>query len=489
MAPTSHAEFYDLENALTDGSILFPRSKAYKDAIFIGNQLYASETPSAVVQAVTEEDIRQTVLFAAKKNKSLSVKSGGHSYAGYCLNKNGIVLDLSAMNEVDIDDKHTMITMQGGAVWKDAYDYLKDKDESLMVIGGQCPTVGVSAFTLGAGLSPFSRGHGLGIDNLIEMTIITADGSKVTISEKDTESDKRDLFWAIRGGGGGNFGITTKIKAKLHKLVDPHGMVVCGDLTWNIPLQENDFKEMMKIWNTTHWPNEVCADAIWRYTETSQLQGQLTIIYNGNMDDCNKAIEPLLKFNPQNDLKPMHWADWERIDAAFDVFTQDVYFHHGSFILPDGAISEQVVQTILATMKKVDENRNGSPISACHILWDHIGGVTMERKPEETAFPWRKGMYVATIRAQWVDPTLEKKMVEWVDAAKTALLPHALDGQAAYINYIDSTVPDWQYAYYGNNYARLQKIKSRWDPSNFFKFKQSIEPAPAHRTDNQCGRR
>ncbi|CAG8555270.1 26872_t:CDS:1 [Dentiscutata erythropus] len=467
-------KFFILEEELPTASVLFPGSKAYEEANFIGNLLYRFKTPSAIVQAVTEEDVIATVLFAQKHGLKLTVKSGGHSYAGYCLNNGGIVLDISSMNKVSIDHKNMTVSIQGGAVWQDAYSLLKEKDQGLIIMGGQCPTVGASAFLLGAGLSPFSRSYGLGIDNLLEMTIITANGEKVTVTHEDVDPAKRDLFWAIRGGGGGNFGVTIGIKAKLHKLRDPNGIVVCGDLTWNLPDQEESFKAMMEVWNTTTWPNELCADAIWRYNDSNQLLGQLTIIYNGTMDQCLNDLAPLLKFNPGNDLKAMHWTDWEVKDASFEVFSQ-VYYHHGSFIFAEGAITSEVTNIIVKLMEEAKMFEPNS-VSGCHILWDHIGGATTKFKPEETAFPWRDGVYAATIKAQWVDPAMHKKMFEFVDRAKALLLPHAIQGKAAYINYIDSTVENWQEAYYADNYPRLQKVKTHWDPTNFFQFEQSIEP-------------
>ncbi|KAM0309088.1 hypothetical protein ACHAPQ_012606, partial [Fusarium lateritium] len=135
--------------------------------------------------------------------------NGGHSYMGYCLNEGGIVIDLSLMNTCHIEYDDMLIHMDAGLIWKDVYyKYLQDK--SNIVIGGQCPWVGVSGFTLGAGLSPFSRSYGLGCDNLIEMTIVTWDSKVITVSREDKDPEKRELFWALAGGGGGNLRVTVK---------------------------------------------------------------------------------------------------------------------------------------------------------------------------------------------------------------------------------------------------------------------------------------
>ncbi|CAG8580338.1 7006_t:CDS:1 [Paraglomus occultum] len=482
----AHKQF--LQANLPTASFLFPGSKSYEKAIFIGNLLYRFKTPTTVIQAVTEEDVAKTLSYAKKNNIKLTVISGGHSYAGYCLNDGGIVLDISSMNKVSIDRTNMTASIQGGAVWQDAYNsLLEEENRNLMIIGGQCPTVGVSAFLLGAGLSPFSRSYGLGIDNVLEMTIITVnkdgEAEKVTVTHEDVDPDKCDLFWAIRGGGGGNFGVTTHIKVKLHELRDRGGHVVCGDLTWNLsdPEQEKSFKEMMQVWNETTWPKEVCADAVWRYNSSNQLLGQMTIIYNGKMGQCLKDLAPLFNFDPDNSLKVMHWTDWQVIDATFDVFSK-VYHHHGSFIFAEGGITSTVVDIIMQLMKEAKELEKKNSVSGCHILWDHIGCATTEIKSEDTAFPWRDGVYVATIKASWVDPSMHETMFKFVSRAKKLLYPYSIQGKAAYINYIDSTVKNWQEAYYADNYSRLQKVKSRWDPTNFFRFKQSIEPIGHERT-------
>ncbi|CAG8724670.1 30415_t:CDS:2 [Gigaspora margarita] len=450
---------FNLMNIST--SILFPGSNAYEEAIFIGNLLYRFKTPSIVVQAVTEEDVAVTVKFAKEHGLNLTVKSGGHSYAGYCLNHGGIVLDISSMNKVSIDHENMTVSIQGGAVWRDAYSLLKEKDLRLMMIGGQCPTVGVSAFLLGAGLSPFSRRYGLGIDNLLEMTIITANGEKVTVTHDDIDPAKRDLFWAIRGGGGGNFGVTVSVKTKLHNLRDPNGTVVCGELYLGSPKARGRFQS-----------NDECLE--YDYLAGRSMCGRYLA-----------DLAPLFDFNPDNGLKAMHWTDWEVIDASFDVFSQ-VYYHHGSFIFAEGGITPKVAAIITQLMeeaKMLVPDSSSNSASECHILWDHIGGATTKLKPEDTAFPWRDGVYVATVRAQWVDPSLHKRMFEFVDRAKELLLPYSIQGKAAYINYIDSTVENWQEAYYAD--PRLQHVKSHWDPTNFFQFEQSIEPVGHKRTHHR----
>jgi len=199
-APHSLA-FKILEEQLKTSTVIFPGSKAYADTTFIGNLLYQSQRPVIIVQATSIPDIVTTIAFCRANGYQLTLKSGGHSYAGYCLNEGGLVLDLSALNGVAHNPANDVVTIQGGALWKDVYSLLKGRDLRLMIIGGMCPTVGVGSFLLGGGLSAFSRKFGLGCDNVLEMIVVAAEGEIVTLSNKEADQKRKDMFWALCGGG------------------------------------------------------------------------------------------------------------------------------------------------------------------------------------------------------------------------------------------------------------------------------------------------
>eukprot|EP01113_Clastostelium_recurvatum_P036674 TRINITY_DN5269_c0_g3_i1.p1 TRINITY_DN5269_c0_g3~~TRINITY_DN5269_c0_g3_i1.p1 ORF type:complete len:730 (-),score=220.77 TRINITY_DN5269_c0_g3_i1:91-2223(-) len=471
------------------GRVITPDNESYEEVISIGNLLYRYLTPAVVVMAGTVEDVQTTVRVARQRGVRLTVMNGGHSYVGYCLNQGGIVLNMRLMNKVTIDEARTTITMQGGALWFEAYQALDTAaGPSYMVIGGQCPTVGVSGFTLGGGLSPFSRSYGLGSDQVLEMTIVTADGDIVKLNRNDLDPARRDLFWAVRGGGGGNFGVTVEIKEIIHKLADGKGRVVCGQLTWDLPAREKDFKAMMDTFNSMDCPPELTVDAIWRQDSNQQLVGQMTVLYNGAMEGYLAAVAPLLKYNPKPDPEEgpqeMYWSTWVKKEMDFDKprpnhakgFTvQDgVFHHHASVIYAQGGITPLVTERILKYMYDFNLEYKDKGCST-HILWDHIGANTTQQGPErDSAFFWREGMYVSTIKATWTDPSLSDIMFAVVSKCRNDLLPYSLEKKAAYVNYIDGTHPNWSEAYYGTNYPRLQRVKQLWDPTNIFHFHQSI---------------
>ncbi|KAG8752582.1 hypothetical protein FRC11_008226 [Ceratobasidium sp. 423] len=492
-------DIQELRTLIVSGKVLtFADGDKYEAAVFTGNLLYVRKAPGAVVITHIIEEVQATVKFARKNNIQLTVKNGGHSYAGYSLNYGGILLDMGQFTDVilNLEGEVKTAMIQGGCRWHYIYDMFKGEeafDNTYMVIGGQCPAVGVSGFTLGGGLSPFSRTYGLGIDSVLEMNIVTAAGELVTVNHQDTDPKKKGLFWAMRGGGGGNFGILVDFTTRVHKLNNPGGIVACGALTWELPRQRSEFEAMMKVFNTTDWPKELTMDAIWRYEKTKSgdqpiLLAQLTVIYNGTEEDFRKVTEPLTRFGCTSNVKSMRWHDWVVIDEGFTK-NSPVYHHHASFVFAEGGITPAVVSAIVELMGESYQllqkyDREGKS----HVLWDHIGGQTTQVGPKDTAFFWRDGFYVSNFKIQWTHPGIADKMFAFVAKVKETLLPHTIQGKAAYVNYIDSTVANWQEAYYGDNYPTLQQIKKDWDPDNFFHFEQSVELPGAKGPDTGTGK-
>jgi FAD/FMN-containing dehydrogenase len=188
----------------------------YDKANFIGNELWAYKKPAFVVRAKTAADVAFAITLAKKHKIPFSVKGGGHSYAGYCLNQGGVMLDMSLMDQVEVDAKSMTVKIGGGTRWLAVYEALTKVNRDFIVMGGICPTVGVCGYIMGGGMNIASRSLGLGIDSLEALTIMTADGVIHELSSSQALSENlKDLWWAVRGGGGGNFGIVLSITLKI----------------------------------------------------------------------------------------------------------------------------------------------------------------------------------------------------------------------------------------------------------------------------------
>ncbi|KAE8152887.1 hypothetical protein BDV25DRAFT_137436 [Aspergillus avenaceus] len=474
----------DLHQALPAGSILFPHSKAYEESVFIGNSLYRWNSPAAVVQAVNEADVQETVKFAAQQNIQLSVRSGAHGFGGFCLNQGGIVLDIRSLNQVEVRPDGKEISIGGGALWGDVYRTLHaNSNKRLAITGAHGATVGVGGFLLGGGVSTFSRSYGMGADNILELTIVTADGSLVTLNKESLEKDtteegqrKRDLFWALQGGGGGNFGVVTHFQVKLYEFEDLEGTVVTGELTWYLDEndQESQFQSMMTKWNETSWPSQLSGDVLW-VNEQGKRSAKLGIFYNGNMQKCNEAIRPLLEFSPTSTLKEEVLMQYnEYSDEPFTTSSR-VFSHNTSAVLAEGQMTPDLTKYLTGWAKEVT-NSGGEPFVFCN----HLGYATKEKNGQKidnnaTPFPWREAEFICLLRASWSHTKQSDKMFDLVAQGKTELNKYALHGKAAYVNYLDKSLENWREAYFGDNYPKLQQVKSAWDPDNVFRFAMGIE--------------
>lgn len=466
------------------GSVLFPKSQGYIYSVSVGNLRYRLKSPAAVVHAVTLWDVVAAVRFCSQEKLKLNIRSGGHSNAAHCLNDNGIVLDMRMLNKVVIHPNQERIYVSGGALWKDVYKELHDKDPRRIVVGGQCPTVGVSGFLLGGGISPFSRSYGLGIDTIEAIEIIKANGELAIVSAENHP----DLFWALRGGGGGNFGVATGFLLRLHKLNHPGGLVTCGTLGWSIEdsTSRKKFIDSMRNWDQSPLPAALCGDALWRYrrdreSKEKKLWAEITIMYNGGKSECISELAKILRGEPDvNTLKEMKFYEWEVGGEAFANHSR-VHHHHSSVIIEKGKMTEQVVSFITEWMISTKEHEPESERGGCHVLWDHIGEQTGQKKPDETAFPWRTGEYALSMKTSWDKEEKDGQMVREVQRLRDELKKFAIGGKAAYVNFIDNTLTDWWDAYYDTNYKRLQQLKEIHDPEDFFEFQQSIrKPKSEH---------
>ncbi|KAH7333688.1 hypothetical protein B0J17DRAFT_676485, partial [Rhizoctonia solani] len=394
------------------GNVLTPEDgEEYENAVRTGNLLYIRKRPGVAVVTDKPEEIGETIKFAQKHNIEFTVRNGGHSYAAYSLNCGGILISMKKFGpdgiKVDLQSTPKTVTIPAGCVWEDVHKYFRDNGHNEMVIGGRCTSVGVSGFTLGGGVSPFSRRYGLGVDTILKAKVVTASGECVEVSREDTDPKKKDLFWALRGGGGGNFGILTEFTAQIHDLAQKDGTVVYGLLTWELPSQQSRFEAMMKVYNSTKWPKELALDVIWQYKDKSEakcetkpeakprLVAEVIVIYDGTLTDCLKVIEPLTCFAFKINIDTMKWWDVVVIEQGHEPKCPTYYSHYASMVFGQGAMNEKVVSDITELMKKARDilNKHNS-LGKPHLLWVHIGEETAKIGAEDTAFFWRDGVYV-----------------------------------------------------------------------------------------------
>ena len=370
------------------------------------------------------------------------------------------------MNSIRLDAKTGRVHVQMGARWNDVYVFLMQSGTGLIPIGGGCPTVGIPGFMQGGGYSFASRSYGLSIDNLHSATIVTPSGDVHRISAASSSKEEIDLFWAIRGGGGGNFGIVVELQIQAHQPRTPRMMM--AQIRYD-PAQAQDVLGFYNEW-VEKLPNEMAVYGIWGTQADPANAARLiqtfgfTAVYNGGFSEGLALVEPLLQRQPlYAQLNSLTLPEFEEVNGrATLVNRRSAYIRSG--MMPPGSMQPKAVEILQRYM-------NSAPSPSTFMVWTHAGGAIEKVAPDATAFYHRTARFVPEIKAIWDGPREARTNIEWAYSFYRDLGEFFT---GAYVNYIDPLLPGWPKAYYGTNYERLLRVKHHWDPDDFFQFQQGI---------------
>ncbi|KAI0148716.1 hypothetical protein GGR57DRAFT_474079 [Xylariaceae sp. FL1272] len=482
-----------------------PGEVEYERAVAASNLLYRFTRPICVVQPVRAREVQTTVLAARKNKTSLTIKNGGHSYSGASTTDTGVLLDLSKMNDVDLDLDKQIVTVEGGALWGHVYKSLiNGRHNGWAVNGGRCPTVGVSGYILGGGFGPFSRTLGMGCDTVTQFTVVTADGELVTVGEHDKPSSKKGmLFWGLRGGGGGNFGIVVEMKLRVLELSGGDGLVTAGRYTW-YPDPRDDNRALITSMNrfyTTNWSDQMTIDSSW-LCDTQENNGQIGVrflaYFDGNAHDFGKQIQNAsLDRDLEKQLKRRVLQEkstrfyHETLVAQWDEETVRAFPSNGTFrlfhsfcFLNDPQQIEAISRIVLEELTSFKELFKGETNCLCQVSFIHSGGQASRKLRGETAFRWRESVFNTYIMCQFRDKFLERDLRTFLGRFRDRLKPLSMTKQAASLNFPDASLADDAYekAYYGENRLKLQQVKKIWDKDNFFDWAQAVKLPPKSQT-------
>ncbi len=446
--------------ALLRGELIKPYSDEYDEARTIYNAMI-DKHPGLIVKCANVADVISAVNFGREHNLDTSIRGGGHNGPGLALVDEGLVIDLSNMNSVRVDPQKRTVRVEGGCTWADV-DHATHAF-GLATPSGVISTTGVGGLTLGGGHGYLTRKHGLTIDNLISADVVLADGNLVHASDDENP----DLFWALRGGGG-NFGVVTSFEFKLH----PVENVIAGPLFWPIDQLETTMK-WYRNW-LPKMPEDVYA--FYLIAEVApmdpfpeELYGEkvcgLMWCYTGPEDQFEEIIqeardiaEPLFEFTGE--------MPFPVLQSLFDGLLPpgDQWYWKGDFVkeINDEAINKHLDFANVPTTK-----------STMHLY--PVDGAVHKVDKDETAWDKRDANWSMVIAGIDPDPANVDKIKTWARDYWEALHPHTLGG--AYINFMMEEGEDRIKATYGDNYKRLQKVKAKYDPDNFFHVNQNIKPA------------
>ncbi len=441
---------------------MLPSDASYRRVAPPYDKRYAAERPVAVVLAADTADVQAALRFARHTGIRPIPRSGGHSYGGYSTGS-GVVISLERMKRISIDVSGR-VHIGPGARNSDLYAALPA--HGVVVPYGRCPTVGVGGFLLGGGFGFNSRKLGAASDNLLSTEVVTADG-EVRIASATSEPE---LFWACRGGGGGNFGINTAFIMRSH----PAPSFSVYSISWKESDSVAAFEAMQQA--VAGAPDgfscRIGIDLSGRPPHV-QLTARALGQYWGPASELADLLAPVIKAAPPLKLtiRPESYLGALRFledEVPVGRFTERSAYLPALPLPPIG----DFVSTAIKHLRRWPGSSNSSAVGLAMFAW---GGALNRVKPAATAFVHRDASWLFAIGASWSRQDAPRRVasnLRWLDGLSDALDRYS-NGQA-YQNFIDPALGDWQHAYYATNLKRLVAAKRRYDPDAIFRFAQGI---------------
>lgn len=430
------------------GRIITPQASDYESARLVYNRAF-DRHPALIVRCAGAPDVARALDFVQTHNLPLAVRGGGHNRAGFGVCDSGVVIDLSAMNRVEVDAGKRIARAEAGAL-------VRDLDQATQRFGlattsGGCPTVGLAGLTLGGGEGFLMSKFGAACDNLRSARLVTVDGRQLDASL----SSNSDLFWAIRGGGG-NFAVATALEYRLHPLTN----VLAGTLTYPPGRVPELLQAFVKF--VAAAPDEM--NLVGEVFPSAQgARFHMMICHCGDPVRGNDLLRPLRALKPQEDK--VRVASYLETQATINPYTPVAHFQT-DLVLPELSTAALTEITTAA--------REAPPTVRVFIV--PIYGAITRVGVSDTAFPLRQPSYELDLLGRWDTPADQASAVQWVKSLRDKLQPLA---RAVYVNQLGETSDELVKAAYGPNYARLAQIKKKYDPTNVLRLNQNIKPATA----------
>ncbi|MCB0508265.1 MAG: FAD-binding protein [Chitinophagales bacterium] len=436
-------------NVTKNDVVFYTKADASYNQLRQGFNKRVQKNPSIIAQCKTENGIIAAIQKAKENKLPISIKSGGHSFEGFSSNNNGLVINLSSMKKIEWLNEHT-IRVEPGCTLSDLNDELIPKNKILPA--GSCGGVGIGGLTLGGGYGFFSRKYGLTCDSLTELNLIDSNGKIHTIKKDD------ELMWACKGGGNGNFGVVSSMTFQLYdapKHFTSHRFRLKNGSVEKI---ETVLKKWFAL--TQDLPHS-CFSAF-------VLNGKNLLIL---LTDFEENISVAQKF--KNEL--LNYTDSQQIGSpkplkksleVFEGIREPILFKNSSagFYTNFNDIQPFIKEVI----QKVADTRG-------MIYQINTLGGNINKKEFEVAssYPHRKYNYLSELQIYWDNKNDNKNFEAAFEAVQHIFKENNI--QTQYRNYPDIYFENWERAYYGNNYERLQVIKQKYDANNLFRYEQSIE--------------
>lgn len=439
-----------------EGEIVTPNNINYEKDRQVWNRSI-QKYPIAILYCISRNDVICALKFCIKKNIDFRIRSGGHNYEGYSIGNDLIVIDVSRMKKIAIDEFSNTVKIEAGVQNSQIYEYLGKRGYPFP--GGTCPTVALSGFTLGGGWGLSCRLFGLGIDNILEFEVVDYRG-KLIIANKDCNSD---LFWALRGSGGGNFGIVTSLTFKLHPKLNKVTIFKIYYPKTNLSEQANIMDIFQNLYQTLD--RRVNMRASFYNSEDEGLAVFFIGLFYGDPEELKRILEPLLAL-------PKAEADFEYTTFLQAIREVESIYPSSEKFKTSGRFEDRIYSKcdLLRLAALIKERPRGSVYAA--VTFYGLGGAVKDKGKYETAFYYRDSNYIISIQSVWENPIYAEENKLWV-ANRLNYLEILTRG--SYVNFPYSPLMNYEKKYYGGNVCRLRCVKEKYDPYNIFNYPQSIK--------------
>ncbi len=461
------------------GPLVRPGEAVYTVSKRLFDPRFDTLHPAGIAYCRNPHDVATCLAFVRKFGVPVAARCGGHSYAGWS-STSGLIIDVTRMSGVNVNG--STATVGAGTPLIDFYNGLAAHGRA--VPGGSCPTVGIAGLTLGGGIGVVSRAYGLTSDNVKSLQIVTADGQVRTC----TANQNPDLFWACRGGGGGNFGVVTSFTYRTH----PAGEIVLFFLSW----PWSQAARVISAWQSwaPHAP-----DALWSNVHLAAAPGgsvptvEVGGTFLGSLSAAAAQLDKLYAAAGSHPSSPFlettSWLHAMLVEAGCASLTVN-QCHLPTTQTPGGQLSRASeyaksdfftkplsshgIGTLLSGVESF-QRVAGAPGASGGIAFDALGGAVNRVAPGATAFVHRNALFQAQYTTTWPVGSAAAavgRQHAWQQSFWQSMRPYA-SGQA-YQNYIDPALTNWRQAYYGANYTRLTQVKAKYDPDRVFTFPQAV---------------
>jgi FAD/FMN-containing dehydrogenase len=442
----------ELQRSLT-GSVIRPTDAEY-DKARRGFNALIDRRPALIVRCVDVDDIVTALGFAQGHELEVAVRGGGHNPAGHCVCDSGLVIDLSQMRNVDVDAETRTARSEGGATWLD-FDSATQA-VGLVTPGGVVVSTGVAGLSLGGGIGHLTAQYGLTCDNILAAEMITPDGLVIHASANENS----DLLWGLRGGGG-NFGVVTRLDFRLHPLENVLGgrLVYRGASVREALLRYRDV--------VARSPRELSCQVALGADESLVPVLEIFPCYTGPAEDPEEL--QVLRSAPgliEDGLRRHSFLDQQRvIDTTYG---EKRHYWKGHFMreIPDELLDE-MLKRILAL---------GRPPGG--IMIESLHGVPKDADAPPGAVGFRQAAFNVSVMAVWQDSALDAEQISWARESAVALEPWSFSG-GGYVNYMqaDEPIERVRATFGAETFDHLQKLKQKYDPRNVLHRNQNIPPS------------